>query len=145
PIRPLPLYTTVPDAAARTGSPMLPAMLRPAPSPPPPAWNPPIILPFAGHCQVMPPALRVAPGGGVGTAGWEAGGWATGCAIPTAGSAAVAVEGTDDAAVAGFVAIDSDSAGATPFPVMDCGVTGPKTGAEGCVAAGACVIGCATT
>src|SRR6185437_194216 len=137
PIRPLPLYTTVPDAAARTGSPMLPAMLSPAPSPPPPAWNPPITLPLAGHCQVMPPALRVAPGAGVGTAGCTTGGWATGCGIP----AAVVAGGMDGM---GAVAIDSDSAGATPVPVMDCVVTGPNTGAAGCAVAGACVTGCAT-
>src|SRR6185437_5924510 len=132
PIRPLPLYTTVPDAAARTGSPMLPVMLRPAPSPPPPASNPPTTLPFAGHCQVMPPALRVAPGGGVGTAGCAAGGGTV------VGAAAVAA-GTTDAA--GAATVDSDSVGATPFPVMDCVLTGPNTGAEGCVVAGACVTG----
>src|SRR6185437_15190693 len=138
PIRPLPLYTTVPDAAARTGSPMLPAMLSPAPSPPPPAWNPPITLPLAGHCQVTPPELRVAPGAGVGTEACATGGRATGCGIPAA-VVAVGMDGT------GAVATDSDSAGATPLPVMDCVVTGPNTGAEGCAAAAVCVTGCGAT
>ena len=89
----------------------------------------------------MPPALRVAPGGGVGIAacGETAGACAAGDVTLAIGAAAVAAAGMDGT---GAVAIDSDSAGATPLPVMDCVVTGPKTGAEGCAVAGVCVTGC---
>src|SRR5690348_3823884 len=100
-------------------------MSTPAPSPPLPAWNPARIVPLAGHCQVMPPTLRVAPGDGVGAV-------AAGGAACAGGGA---VEPGATVAVIGAVA-DADSAGATPFALMVCVVTGPNTGCEGCVDAG---------
>src|SRR5690242_9754555 len=117
-------------------------MSTPAPSPPLPAWKPPTTLPLAGHCQVMPSALRVAPGGGVGVAA------TAGCAgVCSVGGSGLVVGGATVVAMGGPA--DADPAGATPLAVIVCVVTGPNTGAEGCgfgwVARGAVVVVVVTT
>jgi hypothetical protein len=80
----------------------------------------------------MPSTLRVAPGGGVGVVA------TTGGAACAGGGGAVELGATMAAIGA---AVDADSAGATPFAVMVCVVTGPNTGSEGCVGAGCPYVG----
>src|SRR5690348_2403856 len=131
-------------------------MSTPAPSPPLPEWKPPRTSPLAGHRQVMPATVRVAPGGGVGVAAATGGAGGAAGAATTGGGTAPAVgrfpAAAVDAGVAGATplpvrvwvvtgpntgaagAAGEDCAGATPFDVKVCVVTGPNTGAAGCVA-----------
>src|SRR5690348_18171314 len=83
-------------------------MSTPAPSPPLPEWKPPRTSPLAGHRQVMPATVRVAPGGGVGVAAAAAAGGAGGTAgAATAGGETELAAGRFPAA-----AVDAGAAGA---------------------------------